>query len=80
MAIYRADMSSELMAEVCAKALMAVLMDGEGVSLENGGHRYVVHRDGKMLVVAQADRVPGWSDTVVWDPGCTGDEDVYLGI
>jgi hypothetical protein len=80
MAILRADMSSETMTEVCAKALMTLLLDGEGVSLEHGGHKYMVHRDKNMLVVGQADSVPGFSDTVLWDPGFTGDADAYLGI
>jgi len=80
MAILRADMSAETMTEVCSRALMALLKDGEGVSLEHCGHRYIVHRDGGLMFVAQADKVPSWSDTIVWDTGETGSQEAYLGI
>jgi hypothetical protein len=74
------DMAPEDMAHICSKALMALLDDSAGVTLEYGGHRYIVHRDGDMLFVAQADKIPSVSDTVLWEFGYTGDEGDYLGI
>jgi len=74
------DMSHEDMEQVCSKALTALLEDGMDVTLDHAGHRYIVHKDGEMLVVALADNIPNRSDTMLWDVGFTGKPEAYLGI
>jgi hypothetical protein len=78
MSMLLSDMAPEDMAQICSKALMALMDDSTGVKLEHNGHTYVVHRDGSTLYVVQADDIPSVSDTIVWDPGDTGTP--YLGI
>lgn len=72
------DMAPEDMAQICSKALIALMDESTGVSLQHNGHTYVVHRDGQTLFVAQADDVPKSADIIMWDPGDTGTP--YLGI
>jgi len=71
------DMSPEDMAQICSKALLSVFADGEGVSLEHDGHRYLVHRDGGSLIVSQADQVHPEASTILWD---AKDDEPYLGV
>jgi len=71
------NMKPQEMAQICAKALLPLLGDSSGVSVDHGGHKYLVHRDGIRLVVAQADKIPDGTDTVRWDPL---DPDSYLGL
>lgn len=77
MALLLKDIDPKDMALVCAKALLAALENSQGVKVDHGGHRYIVHRDGTKLIVAQADGVPDSSDMVMWDPD---DPNAYLGL
>lgn len=77
MALLLNKMDAQDMARVCAKALLAALENSQGMKVDYGGHRYIVHRDGARLIVAQADSLPDSSDTVIWDPQ---DPDAYLGL
>jgi len=77
MAMLLNKMTAQDMAQICAKALLPLLGDSSGVSVDYEGHKYLVHRDGIQLVVSQADSLPEGTDTVMWDPL---DPDSYLGL
>lgn len=67
-------------AEIYAKAAMTLLGNGQSISLEHEGHRYVVIRRNGCLLVSQEDPERHWAEDIDWDFGCTGSEDAYLGV